>query len=624
VRKKTGQKIKTVGAPLAVFSVADRVCMMSLVGLKKQEIKIFWSDDGMEFDDGKDSVSIVVSGSKKEKIKDCRNFSVSSTPTAFVMTYTRETKKGDLLVIAKSTDLLKWQVKSEMPAGDTKRATVVYDSALAKFEMYRDGLFVRNQSTSTLVSWKSESLLLFTTRHDRFDSERISIIGSVPTESGMLVIYDSSATSGSNRLLQVGAALFDPSDPKRIMTRTDAPVWQGMVTLKTKSQEVYPLGLVVRMGKIRVYWVVGKGEIIFAEFPPILSKPAIPQYKIFEKFHGNPVLSPRHEMGWEALGTFNPGIYQDEDEVLHMFYRALGRDGISRIGYAKSDDGLYFDKRLPYPVFEPRSQAGLAETGKSGPVGYDPIFYGSGGGWCGAEDPRVVRIDDNLYMTYVAFEGWQSMRMALTYISVEDFKKGKWEWKKPIMISAPGMPAKNWLLFPEKINGKFAIIHSIVPKVEVVYFDDPEKMEIIKSPRPIGPQSGIEGRWDSLIRGGGPPPLKTELGWLLFYHAIEKKEPDKYKLGAMILDKDDPTKVLYRSNNAILYPEMWYENDGKPGVVYASGSVIRGDDVYIYYGGGDRVVCAAKTNLKQLLDYLRTGKPEGYKLQTGEVEISEK
>jgi predicted GH43/DUF377 family glycosyl hydrolase len=69
---------------------------------------------------------------------------------------------------------------------------------------------------------------------------------------------------------------------------------------------------------------------------------------------------------------------------------------------------------------------------------------------------------------------------------------------------------------------------------------------------------------------------------------------------------------------------MWYENDGKPGVVYASGSVIRGDDVYIYYGGGDRVVCAAKTNLKQLLDYLRTGKPEGYKLQTGEVEISEK
>jgi hypothetical protein len=113
---------------------------------------------------------------------------------------------------------------------------------------------------------------------------------------------------------------------------------------------------------------------------------------------------------------------------------------------------------------------------------------------------------------------------------------------------------------------------------------------------------------DQTSSGGGPPPLKTELGWLLFYHAIEKKEPDKYKLGAMILDKDDPTKVLYRSNNAILYPEMWYENDGKPGVVYASGSVIRGDDVYIYYGGGDRVVCAAKTNLKQLLDYLRAGK----------------
>ena len=72
----------------------------------------------------------------------------------------------------------------------------------------------------------------------------------------------------------------------------------------------------------------------------------------------------------------------------------------------------------------------------------------------------------------------------------------------------------------------------------------------------------------------------------------------------MILDLKDPTKVLYRAPQPILEPDMPYENDGKPGVVYATGAVIIGDNLMVYYGGGDKHVCIAQTPLKQLLDYL--------------------
>ena len=82
----------------------------------------------------------------------------------------------------------------------------------------------------------------------------------------------------------------------------------------------------------------------------------------------------------------------------------------------------------------------------------------------------------------------------------------------------------------------------------------------------------------------------------------------------MILDKDDPTKILYRSNHPILCPDMHYENAGKPGIVYASGATIKGDDLHVYYGGGDRVACVAKTPIKKLLAYLVSGDAKDYEL----------
>jgi predicted GH43/DUF377 family glycosyl hydrolase len=216
-------------------------------------------------------------------------------------------------------------------------------------------------------------------------------------------------------------------------------------------------------------------------------------------------------------------------------------------------------------------------------------------------------------MMYVAFEGWNSVRIALTSISVEDFNAGKWYWRQPSLISAPGQVSKNWVLFPEKIKGKYAILHSISPEVLVDYVDDldtlgqPEGIPYISSSSPKG---GRAGYWDNIVRGAGPPPVKTDLGWLLLYHGMDKRDPGKYKLGAMILDMEDPTRVLYRAVEPILSPDMPYENDGKPGVVYASGAVIKNGLLHVYYGGGDRVVCVATAPLQELLEYVKSEKPK--------------
>lgn len=81
-------------------------------------------------------------------------------------------------------------------------------------------------------------------------------------------------------------------------------------------------------------------------------------------------------------------------------------------------------------------------------------------------------IDDVIYLTYTAFDGWGSLRMALSSISLKDFLNKEWNWEEPIMISPPGEIHKNWVLFPEKINGKFAVLHSVNPDVLVDYLDD--------------------------------------------------------------------------------------------------------------------------------------------------------
>jgi len=318
----------------------------------------------------------------------------------------------------------------------------------------------------------------------------------------------------------------------------------------------------------------------------------------------NPVLEPIAAHWWESEAVFNPAAVYEDGRV-HLLYRALGRDGVSRIGYASSLDGIHFDERLPYPIFTPSRDFTTAHAGRVYPaLSYNTQSYASGGGWGGSEDPRLVRLEDRMYMTFTAFDGWGFLRMAMSSISAQNFMEKKWKWAAPVLLSPPGEIQKNWLLFPEKINGKYAILHSVSPAIGIEYVDNLEVFDgntfITGSVR----SGGRPGHWDSVVRGAGAPPLKTAHGWLLLYHGFDANHPQVgYKVGAMLLDLKDPTKILYRSSAPILESKEWYENDWKPGVTYASGTVILGKDLLVYYGGGDRRIALAKANLD---DFLRS------------------
>lgn len=340
-------------------------------------------------------------------------------------------------------------------------------------------------------------------------------------------------------------------------------------------------------------------------FYDLFKKTSLPRNKplTLTRHPSNPMLSPRGYLDWEKEGVFNPAALLI-DGTIHLLYRAIGGDGVSRFGYSKSDDGMTFDEGLEYPVFTFKQSRPIGLVRKH----YDPVLYPSGGSWGGAEDPRATRLDGKIYVTFNAFDGWDFIRVALTMIDEKDFIEGKWNWSSPRLISPPGQIHKNWVVFPEKINGKYAILHSISPKVEVEYRDridtigvsDPHIMS------PVGARSaGRKGFWDSKVRSAGPPPVKTDAGWLVFYHANDEREPHKYKLGVKLLNLDDPSQIIARSDTPLLEPDMWYENDWKPGIVYACGAVIKDDTLYIYYGGGDKHVCSAHIKVDKLLSWLK-------------------
>jgi predicted GH43/DUF377 family glycosyl hydrolase len=314
----------------------------------------------------------------------------------------------------------------------------------------------------------------------------------------------------------------------------------------------------------------------------------------------NPIIKPS-SYSWESKATFNPTAFEHNGKI-HILYRAVGEDDSSVLGYAYTQNGLTIEGRPTYHVYKR-----FFYYNENGPK----IDYLSGGGWSGGcEDPRIVLIGDVVYMIFTAFDGWGSVRLALTSINLDDFLNKKWNWKKAVMISPPGEINKNWVLFPERINGKFAIMHSFYPNILIDYFDSLDELDgtkFIKSnnTRPVDKTRG----WDSWFRGVGPAPIKTKDGWLVLYHAMDHRNPDRYRLGALLLDLKDPTKVLYRSKSPILEPKEDYENNGhKWGVIYACGAVVKNDKLFVYYGGADKFVCVASIVLNELLDDLKKDK----------------
>lgn len=309
----------------------------------------------------------------------------------------------------------------------------------------------------------------------------------------------------------------------------------------------------------------------------------------------NPIIKPKPSDHWRSKATFNPTAIYHDDRV-HIIYRAIGDDDESVLGYASSKDGLIVDDGFD----------GMIYRHKKGKVDKKlelKIFYSSGGGWGGGtEDPRITLLDNRIYLIYTAFDGWGSIRVALSSISLDDFVSRRWNWKDPVLISPPGEIHKNWVLFPDKIRGRYAILHSISPEIMIEYFDSLNELDGQRFIRSTHQSLSSWMKRGSMIRGVGPSPIKTKYGWLVLYHAMEERDTSQYKLWAMILDLDHPERVIYRGAKPILEPNEYYENEGfKSGVVYSCGAVVKGNKLFVYYGGADMVSCVATADLNKFL-----------------------
>jgi predicted GH43/DUF377 family glycosyl hydrolase len=119
---------------------------------------------------------------------------------------------------------------------------------------------------------------------------------------------------------------------------------------------------------------------------------------------------------------------------------------------------------------------------------------------------------------------------------------------------------------------------------------------------------GKIGTWEEKI-GGSTPPLHTKDGWLLLYHGVEEGGKGYYRVGVTLLDLNDPTKILARSESFIMEPEYNYEIEGfYNGCVFPTGNVIVNDTLYVYYGAADKYIGLATCSVSELLEYLKTQK----------------
>ncbi len=432
-----------------------------------------------------------------------------------------------------------------------------------------------------------------------FDSKKITVLESFSIKDGMLVFYCTKTP------FCLGAALFDKKNAK-LLYRTASPIFSSktpvdQIKIKLNEDEVEFYFAQKNKKQKEIFsldYVLGK------DADNLKNKNKKVVKSVIKKSECNPIIKPNPEHDWESCGTFNAAVL-DIDDTVHILYRAVGDNGSSVIGYATSKNGVNIDERLPYPIYQPTGDFELRVDNLD-----EPIFsYNSGGTfscWGGCEDPRIAKIDDVIYMIYTAFNGVNPPCVALTSIDVAEFLQRHWKmWKKPVLVSPKNQMNKNWVIFPEKINGKYAILHSITPSIQIEYLDN---LDFKKNPNIKSTYIPVKKKnvWDSVIRGIGPTPIKINEGWLVFYHAISEKEPSKYKIGAMILDHKDPTKILYKSSFPIIEPDKIYENEGyKKGIVYACGAIIKDDNIILYYGGADTVVCAAGCNLKKFIKQIK-------------------
>ncbi|MCL5410273.1 MAG: pesticidal protein Cry7Aa [Patescibacteria group bacterium] len=330
------------------------------------------------------------------------------------------------------------------------------------------------------------------------------------------------------------------------------------------------------------------------------------------------ILEPVYE--FEKGGVFNPACVSVGDEVW-MYYRAVSNNDVSTIGFCKIKDDMVVE-RQDGPILAPE---------------YDYEAKG-------LEDPRITCVDGTYYLFYTAYDGKNAQiayattkklphfqKQGLVFPKITYEKAGELFRKTNLSLrykvfeeecqKAVGQNALLWekdaFLFPEKIDGKFALGHRILPGIQIIYFKEFKELtnnfwhDYLTD---LDKHVVIEPKFwfDSESVGGGCPPLKTEYGWLLIYHTVEYSSLGRcYHAAAALLDLDSPKKVVGRLSEPLFSPELNFEKKGiADNVVFPTTILRNGDRLKIYYGAADRVIALRSLNYKELIDALRISSSE--------------
>jgi predicted GH43/DUF377 family glycosyl hydrolase len=330
---------------------------------------------------------------------------------------------------------------------------------------------------------------------------------------------------------------------------------------------------------------------------------------ILQRYEKNPILIPNEANWWESKAVFNCAILYYENKF-HMLYRAIGEYEryISRIGYASSTDGYSF-ARSNHIALE------LKED-------YEKY---------GIEDPRMVEIDHQAYITYVILSAYVTdgtiVEASTALATTTDFLK----YTRLGVITSKGSNNKDVVLFPEKISQQQqSTAASLSSSSNNKTDDSASKYFFLHRPSSwIGSKYGVdkpsiwlgegnaltnfekhtlllkpEQDWEELKVGAGPPPIKTKAGWLVIYHGVSREKV--YRAGAALLDLHDPSIIIGRTKVPILEPKEPYEKFGDVNnVVFPTGACVVDDEkLFVYYGGADKVCCLATADLNDLLDHI--------------------
>jgi predicted GH43/DUF377 family glycosyl hydrolase len=424
----------------------------------------------------------------------------------------------------------------------------------------------------------------------RRDGDQVEL-GAPPikTAKGWLVFYSHIQKYGSGDMtFGVEVLLLDLKNPRRIIGRTKGSIMAPEAFYEKVGlvpNIIFPSGACLKSGNVELYYGACDTQCAIARIPLFnLLNALVPEENpVILRSPTNPILTPRKDISWEGRGTINPAAI-DLGGSVHILYRAVDSDNISTIGYARSKDGIKIDERLDKPIYVPRADFERH----------------------GCEDPRLSKVGDRIYMAYTGFDG-NRPRVAITSIKEEDFLNKKWNWAPPAVLSPDFVDDKDACILPEKIqpqnapHGKeYLIFHRVSDNIcgDYVPTLDFEKQKIDKCIDIMAPRRGM---WDGWKVGISAPPVRTESGWLLIYHGVSNTPT--YRIGAALLDRDDPTIVLARASLPILEPIMPYEREGGPvhNVVFPCGMILRKGTLYIYYGGADYCTNVATVKLSDIL-----------------------